>query len=79
MTDLISRMNDLREEMLRKKVPENLQHECIENLIASYQELPNLRSEVQNPQYGELMKEKCQKAYSQTLEYLEKRLGEKSG
>jgi len=75
--DLISRMNDLREEMLRKKIPLDLQHECIEYLLASYQEQPSLRGHVSHPQYDEMMKKKCQTAYDTTIKYLNERVGYK--
>jgi len=89
MSDLIARMNDLREEMLRRHIKRDLreemlrrhikrdlQHECIEYLIASYQEMPSLRHRVSHPSYEDEMKAKCKKAYDKTLLYLNNKLGE---
>lgn len=73
MSDLTSRIITLREELISKRVPVEIQHECVENLMMYY-ELHRDRTgsykHLQGDHYSNAMKERLDYAYSKTLDYL---------
>ena len=77
MTDLISRIITLKEDMIMKSVPSEVQQETIETLLSYYEQhrskTGSFKHLVDKVEYAERMKERLDFAHGKTLDYLRKK------